>query len=97
MTTLAAPDGRRPLFDDEHEDFRESFRRFVSDRLVPDYEDWDRAGIAPRELFQEAGRHGFVGMQIPESHGGSEVDDSASTPSSTRRSNGPGSVATASG
>ena len=65
----------RTLFDEEHELFRDSFRRFVADEITPHLERWERDGIADRSLFSKAGSHGFLGMAIPEEHGGGGVDD----------------------
>src|SRR5688572_24086271 len=65
----------RTLFDDEHELFRESFRRFVADEITPNMDRWEAEGIADRSLFANAGKHGFLGMAIPEEHGGGGVDD----------------------
>jgi alkylation response protein AidB-like acyl-CoA dehydrogenase len=66
---------RRTLFDDDHDAFRESFRAFLDKEVVPHQIEWDAAGIVPRELFTAAGRHGFLGMDIPEEHGGGGVRD----------------------
>ncbi len=66
---------RRSLFEDTHEDFRESFRRFVAGEVVPHYDGWERAGLIPREVFAEAGRHGFLAMAVPERYGGAGVED----------------------
>jgi alkylation response protein AidB-like acyl-CoA dehydrogenase len=66
---------RRTLFDDDHEAFRGSFRAFLDKEVVPHHEEWDAAGIVPRELFTTAGRSGFLGMDIPESYGGGGVPD----------------------
>ena len=66
---------QRTLFDEEHELFRESFRRFVADEITPNLERWEAEGIADRSLFASAGKHGFLGMAIPEEHGGGGVDD----------------------
>ena len=65
----------RTIFEDEHDLFRESFRRFVAEEISPNLEVWEEAGIADRSLFTSAGRHGFLGMAIPESLGGGGVDD----------------------
>ncbi|MDZ7674131.1 MAG: acyl-CoA dehydrogenase family protein [Acidimicrobiales bacterium] len=65
----------RTIFDDEHDLFRDSFRRFVNDDIVPNFEAWEQAGLADRDLFTRAGTHGFLGMAIPEEHGGGGVDD----------------------
>jgi alkylation response protein AidB-like acyl-CoA dehydrogenase len=66
---------RRALFEPEHEDFRQSFRRFVANEVAPHHGAWERDGIVPRELFRAAGEHGFVAPQVPEAYGGAGVDD----------------------
>jgi alkylation response protein AidB-like acyl-CoA dehydrogenase len=66
---------RRTLFEPEHEDFRQSFRRFVAKEVAPHHEAWERDGIVPRGLFRAAGEHGFVAPQVPEAYGGAGVDD----------------------
>jgi alkylation response protein AidB-like acyl-CoA dehydrogenase len=66
---------RRTLFDDEHELFRDSVRRFIAAEVVPRNEAWERAGIVDRDLFQSAGKHGFLGMAVPTEYGGGGVDD----------------------
>ena len=69
---------RRDLFDDVHEDFRASFRTFLQREVLGEegrYGDWERAGIVPREVFERAGRGGFLGMAVPESHGGAGAED----------------------
>ena len=64
---------RRTLFDADHEAFRESFRAFLDKEVVPHLDEWEAAGIVPRELFTTAGRSGFLGMDIPEEYGGGGV------------------------
>ncbi|MFC5993215.1 acyl-CoA dehydrogenase family protein [Pseudonocardia hispaniensis] len=66
---------KRRLYEDEHEAFRESFRKFLAVEVVPHHEEWERAGIVPRELFATAGKAGFLGMEIPEAFGGGGVRD----------------------
>src|SRR5271167_999978 len=69
---------RRTLFDDVHEDFRASFQTFLEREVIGDegrYGEWERAGIVPREVFALAGRGGFLGMAVPERHGGAGVED----------------------
>jgi alkylation response protein AidB-like acyl-CoA dehydrogenase len=65
----------RDLFEPEHHDLRASFRAWLEKELVPHQEEWTVAGIVPRSMFAEAGRHGFLGMAIPEEYGGGGVDD----------------------
>jgi alkylation response protein AidB-like acyl-CoA dehydrogenase len=66
---------QRNLYDEEHDLFRESFRRFCEKEWAPHNDEWERAGIVPKEVFAEAGQHGFVGMAIPEEYGGGGNDD----------------------
>ena len=66
---------RRTLFQDEHEDFRASWRTFLEREVEPHYEQWERERLVPREVFAKAGGHGFLGMAVPEEHGGAGVDD----------------------
>ena len=65
----------RTIFDDVHDDFRRSFASWVSKEMSPSYLEWERAGIAPREIFTSAGSNGFLGMQIPEEYGGGGSTD----------------------
>ena len=66
---------RRMHFDADHLAFAEAFRAFVDKEIVPHYLEWERAGISPREVFQQAGKSGFLGMAVPEEFGGGGVDD----------------------
>ncbi len=65
----------RTIFDAEHDAFRESFASFVAKEASPHYLEWEKAGIAPRQLFSSAGRYGFTGMAVPEEHGGGGTRD----------------------
>jgi alkylation response protein AidB-like acyl-CoA dehydrogenase len=65
----------RKHYDDDHRAFADAFRAFAQKSIVPKYLDWEKAGITPREVFQEAGRSGFLGMSVPEEYGGGGVDD----------------------
>ncbi len=70
-----APARRRRLYEDDHQDFRASFRRFLAKEVVPHFEQWEKDGIVPREVFASAGANGFLGMQVPERYGGAGVGD----------------------
>ena len=63
------------IYDDTHEMFRQSFASFVEAALVPNFAEWEREGIMDRNVFVEAGKHGFVGFAIDEAHGGGGVND----------------------
>jgi alkylation response protein AidB-like acyl-CoA dehydrogenase len=69
---------RRTLFEDLHEDFRASFRTFLEREVLGEegrYGQWERDGIIPREVFEAAGRGGFLAMSVPERYGGAGADD----------------------
>jgi alkylation response protein AidB-like acyl-CoA dehydrogenase len=66
---------RRTLFEEEHDLFRASFRRFLDKEVVPHNEEWERAGLMDRDVFAKAGAAGFLGMDVPEEHGGGGVRD----------------------
>ena len=63
------------IYDETHDLFRESFRAFVDAEMVPKYQEWESAGIMDRELYLAAGKHGFIGMSVPEAHGGGGTTD----------------------
>ncbi|MCF8571329.1 acyl-CoA dehydrogenase family protein [Gordonia sp. HY002] len=65
----------RSVYSGDHEEFRSSFRKFLETRVVPHYDTWEKQGAFPREMFAEAGSHGFLGMAIGEEFGGGGVDD----------------------
>jgi alkylation response protein AidB-like acyl-CoA dehydrogenase len=65
----------RDLFTEEHEAFRTSFAAFIAKEISPHYADWEAAGIGPREMYTSAGSFGFLGMAIPERHGGGGTKD----------------------
>src|SRR3954468_11942289 len=75
MSTIDQATSRRAIFDDDHEDFRESVRRWLTKEVEPHFEQWEQDGIVPREVFAAAGANGFIGTQIPDEYGGAGVDD----------------------
>jgi alkylation response protein AidB-like acyl-CoA dehydrogenase len=65
----------REIFEPEHEDFRESVRRFVNEEISPNFEQWEKDGMMPREVFQKAGDKNMLAMAAPEEYGGMGLDD----------------------
>ena len=60
----------RTLFSPEHEAFRDTVRRFITEHVTPHHADWEKAGQVPRSLWLEAGRLGLLCCNIPEQYGG---------------------------
>src|SRR5215211_7344699 len=63
-----------PPFIDEHEELRESVRRFVSAEIALHVDEWEEAREFPRELFRRCGELGFLGLKYPEELGGQGGD-----------------------
>jgi alkylation response protein AidB-like acyl-CoA dehydrogenase len=61
---------RRQIFGPDHSDFREVVRTFCEKEIVPHHEEWERAGIVPRDLWIKAGQQGLLGFMVPEEYGG---------------------------
>ena len=64
----------RKLFDDSHETFRESVRRFINQEIAPHYAQWEKDGIVSREVWQAAGEAGLLCTWVPEEYGGAGMD-----------------------
>ena len=62
---------RDSIFTEEHEQFRETCRRFYEKELEPYYLQWEKEGQGtPAEFWRKAGDAGLVGLAIPEEYGG---------------------------
>jgi alkylation response protein AidB-like acyl-CoA dehydrogenase len=59
-----------PPFGDEHEELRETIRRFVLKEIAPNVDEWEAAREFPRELFGRCAELGFLGLKFPEELGG---------------------------
>src|SRR3954465_11948559 len=61
-------------FTEEHEELRESLRRFVATELRPHAMEWEEARWFPNEVFTKLAAHGFLGLKYPEEYGGQGGD-----------------------
>ncbi|MFK8031484.1 MAG: acyl-CoA dehydrogenase family protein [Gammaproteobacteria bacterium] len=66
---------KRVIFEEEHEIFRDSARRFFKEEVGPNRDKYREQGMVDRELYLKAGEHGFLIMQADEKYGGVGVDD----------------------
>ncbi|CAD5120064.1 DgyrCDS8646 [Dimorphilus gyrociliatus] len=62
--------GTRRIYSEEHDIFRRQVRRFIQENVIPYHEEWEKQGHISREVWEEAGRQGFHGVNIPSEHGG---------------------------
>ncbi|MEN6465465.1 MAG: acyl-CoA dehydrogenase family protein [Syntrophaceae bacterium] len=61
-------------YTEAHRIFRDSFRKFLQKEIVPNIEQWEEAGIVPREAWTKMGREGFLCTGVPEQYGGAGAD-----------------------
>ncbi len=64
---------RHFVFTDEHDQLRESIRRFVTRELRPHAEEWEETTF-PDWVFRRMGELGFLGLSMPEAYGGQGGD-----------------------
>lgn len=65
---------KRTLFNEDHEAFRNTVRRFIEKEIAPYHAQWEHDGIVPRELWLKAGAAGMLCCTVPEEYGGLGVD-----------------------
>src|SRR5512143_2832048 len=63
-----------PPFGQEHEELRESVRRFVGKEIAPNVDEWEEAREFPRELYRRCGELGFLGLKYETEYGGQGGD-----------------------
>ena len=64
----------RPVFREDHEQFREQARRFIERELVPHLHTWEAEGIVPKSVWLKAGEAGLLCSTVPEAYGGAGGD-----------------------
>lgn len=66
---------QRRLFNSEHEQFRETVRRFIESEIAPFHQQWEHDGSVPRDIWLKAGDAGLLGCSVPEAYGGAGADE----------------------
>lgn len=66
---------RRTIFEPEHEQFRDSVRKFMQTEIGPHADRWRKAGQVDREAYLNAGANGFLCTWADEAYGGAGIDD----------------------
>jgi len=65
---------KTPWFNEDHEIFRRTVRKFMETELAPHAEEWEEQKDFPNWVFKRAGEMGFIGITYPEEVGGSGCD-----------------------
>ncbi|MDF6046128.1 acyl-CoA dehydrogenase family protein [Streptomyces sp. JH14] len=66
---------KRDIYEEDHEAFRSSVREFLQRSVVSDVGEYATNKAIPREFWLEAGKQGFLGLEIPEEYGGCAAGD----------------------
>ena len=66
---------RRLIFEPEHDQFRESARRFFQEEVAPHGERWREQGFVDRDIYRKAGAQGLLLTWAEEQYGGLALDD----------------------
>jgi citronellyl-CoA dehydrogenase len=61
-------------FTEEHEQFRNTVRKFAETEIAPHTEEWEKNCDFPDHVFKRAGELGILGAHYAEDHGGSGGD-----------------------
>jgi alkylation response protein AidB-like acyl-CoA dehydrogenase len=61
------------IFNDHHDQLRESIRRFVLNELTPHADEWEEKTF-PDSVIHRMGELGFLGLSMPEQYGGQGGD-----------------------
>lgn len=61
-------------FSDEQQAILKTARDFAKKELLPNYAQWDRKKIFPREIWKKLGDLGFIGMLVSPENGGQGFD-----------------------
>lgn len=69
-----APMMPRTIFNEDHEAFRNTVRRFFETEIAPHHEKWEEQQHLDRELWNKAGELGLLCCTMPEEYGGYGVD-----------------------
>ena len=64
----------RTAYDEDHDLFRDTVRRFFAAKLTPNLERWEEAGIVDKQFWRDCGEAGLLCPTIPEAYGGLGLD-----------------------
>lgn len=62
------------MYQQEHNIFRQAFRKFVKQEVAPRIDEWEKAGIVSKDVWRKMGEAGFLCPWLPEEYGGCDAD-----------------------
>ncbi len=66
---------RHSIYEQEHEDFRQTARTFLEREVKPYHDQWEKDGQVDREVWRKAGGAGLLCFDVDEQYGGAGVKD----------------------
>jgi alkylation response protein AidB-like acyl-CoA dehydrogenase len=66
---------KRRIFEEEHDMFRDSVRKWIAAEVAPHAESWRQNKHVSKEAWKSAGDNGFLAMFADEKYGGMGLDD----------------------
>ncbi len=66
---------RENMFNEELQLFRDMVQLFIKNEIIPNVEEWSKAGVVSREIWRKAGETGLLGTDAPEVYGGAGIND----------------------
>ncbi len=64
----------RKIFSEEHEIFRQGFKRFLEREVVPHQTEWKKNGMVSKDIWKKTGSAGYLCPWVEEKYGGSGVN-----------------------
>jgi acyl-CoA dehydrogenase len=71
---MSLDDIARTAYDEDHEAFRQTVRRFMQEEIAPNAAKWQEEGIVPKSIWPKAGELGLLCPTVPEEYGGLGLD-----------------------
>lgn len=71
---MPEPSPTSPYFTSEHDAFRDQVRAFLAGEVLPHADAWERQRGVPRQIWEQMGQRGLLGLHYPRSQGGAGKD-----------------------
>jgi acyl-CoA dehydrogenase len=60
----------RRIYTEEHDIFRDAFRKFLAKQVTPYVETWEEEGIISRDILKKMGEYSYLCPHTSEQYGG---------------------------